>query len=91
MPGPDYVFEKDYPLLALAELEKYIRENRHLPEIPSANDMEENGLNLKEINLLLLKKVEELTLHLIEQDKSITGYEEVIKELNQRVTLLENK
>jgi hypothetical protein len=70
-PGPDYVFEKDYNLLPLSELETYINTNKHLPEVPSAKEMEAEGLNLKEMNLLLLKKVEELTLHLIEQQKQI--------------------
>jgi hypothetical protein len=68
-PAPDYVFEKDYPLLSLAEIQKYILKNKHLPEIPSARDMENNEINLSEMNILLLKKVEELTLHLIEKDK----------------------
>lgn len=71
VPGPDYVFEKDYNLQSLSEIEAYINENKHLPEVPSAKEMEANGLNLKEMNLLLLKKVEELTLHLIEQQKQI--------------------
>jgi hypothetical protein len=70
-PGPDYVFEKDYELLSLTELENYINQNKHLPEIPSANEMEKDGLNLKEMNLILLKKVEELTLHLIEMNKKL--------------------
>jgi hypothetical protein len=68
---PDYVFEKDYTLLPLSELETYIKQNKHLPEVPSAKEMEAEGLNLKEMNLLLLKKVEELTLHLIEMKKEI--------------------
>jgi hypothetical protein len=68
--GPDYVFEKDYDLLPLSELETYITQYKHLPEVPSAKEMEAEGLNLKEMNLLLLKKVEELTLHLIEMKKA---------------------
>ncbi len=67
--GPDYVFNTDYNLLPLSEVESYIKANKHLPEVPSAKQMEEQGLNLKEMNLLLLKKVEELTLHLIELEK----------------------
>lgn len=67
--GPDYVFEKDYDLLSLSEIESYVHQHKHLPEVPSAKEMEANGLNLKEMNLLLLKKVEELTLHLIEIKK----------------------
>ncbi len=53
------------------ELEGYIKTNKHLPEIPSAKEVEENGIQLGEMNKLLLKKVEELTLHLIEQDKKM--------------------
>jgi hypothetical protein len=55
---PDYVFEPDYDLTSLSEVETYIKENKHLPEVPSAKQMEEEGLNLKEMNLLLLKKLE---------------------------------
>jgi hypothetical protein len=69
--GPDYVFEKDYGLLSLTELEAYINQNKHLPEVPSAKEMEKDGLSLKEMNLILLKKVEELTLHLIELEKRV--------------------
>src|SRR5690606_5941959 len=58
--APDYVFSNDYDLRKLSEVEDYIHENRHLPEVPSASEMEERGINLKEMNLLLLKKVEEL-------------------------------
>ena len=68
--APDYVFEKDYPLTSLSELKTYIDQNKHLPEIPSAKEMEENGINLKEMNLLLLKKLEEMTLHLIQQSET---------------------
>jgi hypothetical protein len=69
--GPDYVFEKNYDLLPLVQLESYINQNKHLPEVPSAKEMEENGLNLKEMNLILLRKIEELTLHVIDQSKLI--------------------
>jgi hypothetical protein len=79
---PDYVFEKDYDLLPLSELETYINQNKHLPEVPSAKEMEANGLDVKEMNLLLLKKVEELTLHLIELNKVIEGQ-------NGRIKILE--
>jgi hypothetical protein len=69
--APDYVFDDAYELPSLENVEAYIKEHKHLPEVPSAKEMDENGLNLKEMNLLLLKKVEELTLHIIEQDKRI--------------------
>ncbi|MFC7526821.1 hypothetical protein ACFQRK_22885 [Parapedobacter sp. GCM10030251] len=85
---PDYVFEPDYELPTLQEVEAYIKEHKHLPEIPSAKDIEMEGLNLAEMNLLLLKKVEELTLHLIEKDhenrqlkERFTSVEQQIREL----------
>jgi hypothetical protein len=68
-PWPDYVFEKDYNLPTLAEVESYINQNKHLPEVPAAKEMEKNGVNLGEMNMLLLKKVEELTLYVIELKK----------------------
>ncbi len=69
--APDYVFAPDYELMSLQETENYIKANRHLPEVPSAAEIQEEGLHLKEMNLLLLKKVEELTLHTIRQEKQI--------------------
>jgi hypothetical protein len=65
-PGPDYVFEKDYALPSLDQIKNYIEENKHLPEVPSAKEMEKNGVQLGEMNMLLLKKIEELTLYVIE-------------------------
>jgi hypothetical protein len=73
---PDYVFEKDYSLLSLEDLKAYIEINKHLPEIPSAKEIEINGLQLGEMNKLLLKKVEELTLHILKQDERIKLLEE---------------
>jgi hypothetical protein len=91
MQGPDYVFEKDYNLLPLPELESYINQNKHLPEVPSAKEMEANGLNLKEMNLILLKKVEELTLHLIEMKKQNDRIVLENQELKRRMSLMESK
>jgi hypothetical protein len=74
VPGPDYVFEKDYKLPSLEEIKSYIDQYKHLPEVPSAKEMEQNGINVSEMNMILLKKVEELTLQLIlqaEQDKEL--------------------
>jgi hypothetical protein len=68
---PDYVFANDYKLKSLQEVEKYIKQNNHLPEIPSAQEIEKNGLMLAEMNLNLLKKMEEMTLYMIEQNKQI--------------------
>ncbi len=83
IPVPDYVFENDYKLLSLKEIESYIKANKHLPEIPSAKEIEANGLELGLMNLLLLKKVEELTLYAIKQDKEIEALKDAINELKQ--------
>jgi hypothetical protein len=69
--GPDYVFEPNYNLPSLTSIESYIKENKHLPEVPSAKEMEKNGVNVGEMEMLLLKKIEELTLYVIEQNKKI--------------------
>jgi Phage T4 tail fibre len=74
--GPDYVFEPSYQLPSLTEIENYIKANKHLPEVPSAKEMEANGINLSEMNMLLLKKVEELTLYAIEQSKIIENLQQ---------------
>ncbi|MCL6294841.1 tail fiber protein [Jejuia spongiicola] len=69
--APDYVFYKDYDLKTLTEVENYITKEGHLPNIPSAKEMEVNGLLLKEMNLKLLEKIEELILYTIQQEKEI--------------------
>ncbi|MDF2452692.1 MAG: hypothetical protein K0S26_2196 [Bacteroidota bacterium] len=71
----DYVFEKNYKLIPLQEVEKYIVKNKHLPEVPSNLEVENDGIDLVETNAVLLKKIEELTLYLIEQDKRIEKLE----------------
>jgi hypothetical protein len=65
----DFVFEEDYQLKSLEEVEQFVQENKHLPDIPSAKQMQENGIGLAEMNKLLLQKVEELTLYAIQQKK----------------------
>jgi hypothetical protein len=79
VPGPDYVFEKDYKLTSLEEIKNYIDQNKHLPEVPSAKEMEKNGVQLGEMNMLLLKKIEELTLYVIGQQKEINELRRKIK------------
>lgn len=73
VPGPDYVFESDYDLISLSDLEAFIKANKHLPEIPKATEMEKNGITLGEMNMLLLKKIEELTLHVIQLKKELNS------------------
>ncbi|MDQ0638306.1 hypothetical protein QF042_001871 [Pedobacter sp. W3I1] len=72
---PDYVFEKKYQIASLGELEKYIKINKHLPEMPGAKEVESNGVELGDLVKKLLKNQEELTLHLIAQEKTIKALE----------------
>ena len=81
VPGPDYVFESDYSLSSLEEVEKYIKANKHLSDIPSAKQMKEEGIKIGEMNMKLLQKIEELTLYLIEQNKEIKTLKAEIQEL----------
>lgn len=68
---PDYVFSKDYNLKSLPELESYIQANNHLPDVPSAKEVEKNGIDVAEMDVVLLKKIEELTLYMIELKREI--------------------
>lgn len=68
---PDYVFEEKYPLPSLKETEQFILQNKHLPGVPSAAQIEKEGLDLGDGQAVLLKKIEELTLHVIELDKKV--------------------
>jgi hypothetical protein len=79
--GADFVFEKDYKLMPLNELEKFVKEQKHLPEIPPAKEMEKNGTDLGDLNSKLLQKMEETTLYIIEQNKKIQALEEKIEKL----------
>ncbi len=89
--GPDYVFEDDYYLRTLRETEDYIKQNKHLPEIPSAREMEANGVELGEMNMNLLKKIEELTLYLIDQNNEISAMKQVINKQQKLIEELNTK
>lgn len=65
-PWPDYVFKPDYKLYSLNEVREYIAKNNHLPDMPKAADVEKDGINLGEMNAKLLRKIEELTLYILE-------------------------
>ena len=69
--GCDYVFAPNYDLMSLPELEQFVSTNRHLPEVAPAAEMEQDGIDLSEMNALLLKKVEELTLYVIDLNKEV--------------------
>lgn len=81
---PDYVFKPKYDLLTLNEVKSYIIKNQHLPEMPSAVEIETNGLNLGDMNKLLTKKVEELTLYLLEKDTEVSTLKSDLGSLEKR-------
>ena len=83
VPAPDYVFEKEYKLPPLDSIKIYIERNKHLPEIPSAKVMEADGMQLGEMNMLLLKKVEELTLQLILVNEKLEKQQVMIEKLTK--------
>ena len=74
---PDYVFSKEYKLPDLKETETFIKNNGHLPGVPSATVAEKEGIELGEMNKVLLKKIEELTLHLIELKKEVSELKKI--------------
>lgn len=77
--GADYVFADNYNLLSLQQVNEFVQANKHLPDIPSAEEMQEQGMAVGEIQTLLLQKIEELTLYIIEQDKRIQELENNLK------------
>lgn len=89
--APDYVFEEyfdgsslrrpDYSRLSLGELEAYLEQHGHLPGIAPATELEAEGLELKAMNLLLLEKIEELTLYTLEQQKQLDALKEELQQL----------
>ena len=85
---PDFVFLKDYKLPTLTEVKTYIDKNQHLPDMPSADEVHANGLDLGEMNRLLLKKVEELTLYLIDQEQKNKATEEKLSNIVQQLAEL---
>lgn len=82
---PDYVFEEDYELRPLEAVENYIEQNGHLPDIPSAEEVEKEGLSLGDMDATLLRKVEELTLYLIEMKKENEQLRKEVDELKQQL------
>jgi len=88
---PDYVFAKDYTLPSLKETEKHIKENNHLPGIPSAAEVKNNGIDVGEMNAKLLKKIEELTLYVIDLNKKSSSQEIMVKKLRNEVKKLKSK
>ncbi|GEM_PF-4776910 len=92
--APDYVFRSGYNLKTIAEVEQFIKENNHLPEMPSAKEFQKKGIMQAEMDMNLLKKIEELTLYTIAQEKKIKKLEllnQKLLELQSRLDKLESK
>lgn len=93
--GADFVFEEDYPLPELSELEKYIDRHKHLPEIPTAGQMKRDGVKVGDLQMKLLQKIEELTLYMIELQKThlteISNLESEILRQEQQIQHLRHK
>jgi hypothetical protein len=88
---PDYVFSEDYNLRPLDEVQEFIADKGHLPEMPSAQEIEKSGLNMTDMQMRLLQKIEELTLYTLEQERAIQKLKEqenTIVQLKQEIALL---
>jgi hypothetical protein len=81
---PDYVFDSNYPLMSIADLAEFIKKEKHLPNIPSAVEMKENGVKITELQMKLLEKVEELTLYIVSQQETINNLKKEIAELKKK-------
>ena len=88
---PDYVFDKSYSLVNLDDLEAYINENKHLPGVITQQEVKNKGVSDKQMNITLLKKIEELTLYTLEQHKALKAQKELNTTLLQGLKTLEEK
>ncbi|URM37606.1 hypothetical protein [Flavobacterium anhuiense] len=89
--GCDFVFEDDYKLMDLNKLEEFVTQNKHLPEIAPAKEMIANGLEMKEFQMKLLQKIEELTLYTIEQNKKLERQNKKSEKQEQELKMLKAK
>jgi len=86
----DYVFNKDYKLLSLGEVESYIQKNKHLPGVPSAEEVVKDGIDMATMDAKLLEKIEELTLYMIELKKENESIRQENALIKKEVELLKN-
>ncbi len=87
----DYVFAKDYKLRSLTSLETFINQHKHLPEIPSAKEVAEKGVSVGDNQALLLKKIEELTLYVIQLNQKIEDQKKAFDKKLQQITQNPNR
>ncbi len=85
----DYVFEPSYQLMPLAEVKNYVQQNKHLPSVPPEAEVKEQGIDLAEMNKILIQKIEELTLYLIEQNENTADLQAQVKALQEKIATLE--
>ncbi len=88
---PDYVFDANYRLMPLNELQAFIELNNHLPNVPTACEMEEQGINIAESNVMLMEKVEELTLYLIQVKEQLDAQKQLLKEQQDLILQLQQQ
>lgn len=88
---PDYVFKRGFTIPSLGEVKTYIDQNHHLPDMPSEAQVAKEGINLGEMNKLLTKKVEELTLYLIDKDNKINSLEKKVSTQGQQIDELKKQ
>ncbi len=87
----DYVFEENYDLNSLEEVEQFVKTNKHLPNVPSAKEVNENGVDMVEMDATLLRQIEELWLHIIEMKKENKASKEEIAEMQEEIAELQEK
>lgn len=85
---PDYVFDEKYELMSLEEVRAYIKEHGHLPNVPSATNVEENGVNLGEMAKITLEKVEELTLYILQQQELLEKQQGLLEKQQEEIERL---
>lgn len=85
---PDYVFSKEHKLMPLKELEAYVNENHHLPQVPEATQVESNGISIAEMSKIQMQKIEEITIYLFEQNKQIEALKAENAKLSEQVNKL---
>lgn len=83
----DYVFDEKYPLMPLNELQQFIQKNNHLPNVPSAGEMTESGLNLAKTSILFMEKIEELTLYVLQLNGRIKTQDELLQQQQETIRL----
>lgn len=83
----DYVFDEKYPLMPLSELQAFIQKNNHLPNVPSAKEMTDNGLNVAQSSIIFMEKIEELTLYVLQIHEKVKTQEELLKQQEETIRL----